>query len=71
MPSLRLDTCTARPGFPANRFLIGGLVVLIGYVNQFASVFNDIASQYTQIIKYNTDVQNVADIERAWNEKHA
>ncbi len=55
---------------PGEPFLIGGLVVLIGYVNQFTSVFNDIASQYTQIIKYNTDVQNVADIERAWNEKH-
>ena len=51
-------------------FLIGGLVVLLGYVNQFTSVFNDIAAQYTQIIKYNTDVQNVADIERAWDEKH-
>jgi ABC-type multidrug transport system fused ATPase/permease subunit len=55
---------------PGEPFLIGGLVVLIGYVNQFTSVFNDIASQYTQIIKYNTDVQNVADIERAWEEKH-
>lgn len=55
---------------PGQPFLIGGLVVLLGYVNQFTSVFNDIASQYTQIIKYNTDVQNVADIERAWEEKH-
>lgn len=55
---------------PGQPFLIGGLVVLLGYVNQFTSVFNDIASQYTQIIKYHTDLQNVADIERAWDEKH-
>lgn len=55
---------------PGQPFLIGGLVVLLGYVNQFTSVFNDIAAQYTQISRYHTEVQNVADIERAWDEKH-
>jgi ABC-type multidrug transport system fused ATPase/permease subunit len=45
-------------------------VILLGYVNQFTSVFNDIAAQYTQITRYHTEVQNVADIERAWDEKH-
>jgi ATP-binding cassette subfamily B protein len=55
---------------PGQPFMIGGLVVLLGYVNQFTSVFNDIAGQYTQITRYYTEVQNVADIERAWDEKH-
>jgi ATP-binding cassette, subfamily B, bacterial len=51
---------------PGEVFYIGGLVILIGYVNQFTSVFNDIASQYTQIVKYNTDIQNVQEIETAY-----
>jgi ATP-binding cassette, subfamily B, bacterial len=45
-------------------FMIGGLVVLLGYVNQFTSVFNDIASQYTQIVKFDTDIQNAFTIEK-------
>lgn len=48
---------------PGQTFQIGGLIILIGYVNQFTSVFNDIASQYTQIVKYHTDIQNVKEIE--------
>lgn len=55
---------------PGEVFYIGGLVILIGYVNQFTSVFNDIASQYTQIVKYDTDVQNVAEIETAYDRLH-
>lgn len=51
---------------PGQVFYIGGLIVLIGYVNQFTSVFNDIASQYTQIVKYDTEIQNVQDIENAY-----
>jgi ATP-binding cassette, subfamily B, bacterial len=51
---------------PGEIFYIGGLVILIGYVNQFTSVFNDIASQYTQIVKYDTDIQNVLEIENAY-----
>jgi ATP-binding cassette, subfamily B, bacterial len=46
-----------------NAFFIGGLVVLLGYVNQFTSVFNDIASHYTQITKFDTDIQNAKEIE--------
>jgi ABC-type bacteriocin/lantibiotic exporter with double-glycine peptidase domain len=53
---------------PGQAFMIGGLVVLLGYVNQFTSVFNDIASQYTQIVKFDTDIQNVKDIEKAAQE---
>lgn len=38
-------------------FMIGGLVMLIGFVNQFTGVFNDIAAQYNRLLQYNTDVQ--------------
>lgn len=51
---------------PGQTFEIGGLIILIGYVTQFTSVFNDIASQYTQIVKYHTDVQNVRAMEEAF-----
>jgi len=50
---------------PREPFLIGGLIILLGYVNQFTSVFNDIASHYSQIVKFDTDVQNIQDIETA------
>lgn len=50
---------------PGQTFQIGGLIILVGYVTQFTSVFNDIASQYTQIVKFHTDLQNVRDIEEA------
>jgi ATP-binding cassette, subfamily B, bacterial len=51
---------------PGQMFYIGGLVVLIGYVNQFTSVFNDIAAQYTQLVKHDTDIQNAHEIETAY-----
>jgi ATP-binding cassette, subfamily B, bacterial len=54
---------------PGQTFMIGGLVILLGYVNQFTSVFNDIASQYTQIVKYHTDIQNIGGVEKAFDEK--
>jgi ATP-binding cassette, subfamily B, bacterial len=54
---------------PGETFMIGGLIILLGYVNQFTSVFNDIASQYTQIVKYNTDIQNARGIEVAYAER--
>jgi ABC-type multidrug transport system fused ATPase/permease subunit len=55
---------------PGEVFLIGGLVTLISYVNQFASVFNDIAHQYTQVTQYHTDVQSVANIRQAYEKQH-
>src|SRR5690606_4874343 len=51
---------------PGEPFQIGGLIILIGYVTQFTSVFNDIASQYTQIVKFHTDIQNVHEIEETF-----
>jgi ABC-type multidrug transport system fused ATPase/permease subunit len=52
-------------------FFIGGLVVLLGYVNQFTSVFNDIAGHYTQIMKFNTELQNVREVEAAYEKMHS
>jgi ATP-binding cassette, subfamily B, bacterial len=51
---------------PGQTFMIGGLIILLGYVNQFTSVFNDIASQYNQILKYNAEVENVRVLESAF-----
>ncbi|WP_375445669.1 ABC transporter ATP-binding protein [uncultured Fibrella sp.] len=47
---------------PGSVFYVGGLVTLLGYVNQFTSVFSDVAWQYTQIVQYNTDVQTARTI---------
>lgn len=47
---------------PGTVFYVGGLVALIGYVNNFTSVFVDVAWQYTQIVQFNTDVQTARGI---------
>ena len=52
---------------PGETFEIGGLIILIGYVTQFTSVFNDIAAQYSQIVRFHTDVQNVREIEETFS----
>jgi ATP-binding cassette subfamily B protein len=51
-------------------FYIGGLVTLLGFVNQFTSVFHDVAWQYTQIIQYDTDVKTAENIDKAYKEQH-
>lgn len=51
-------------------FYVAGLVTLLGYVNQFTSVFYDFAWQYTDITQYNTSVQTAANIDSAFNEQH-
>ncbi|ULQ52199.1 ABC transporter ATP-binding protein [Flavihumibacter fluvii] len=55
---------------PAKVFYVGGLVTLLGYVNQFTSVFHDVAWQYTQIVQYNTDVQTASSIVSAYQDDH-
>jgi ATP-binding cassette, subfamily B, bacterial len=55
---------------PGKLFLIGGLVTLLGYVNQFTSVFQDIAWQYTDIVQYNTNVQTANLISEAFARQH-
>lgn len=55
---------------PGSVFMLGSLVALLGFVNQFTSVFHDIAYQYTQVVQYNTDVQTARFIETAYQEHH-
>jgi ATP-binding cassette subfamily B protein len=55
---------------PGTLFPIGGLATLLLYVNQFCSVFQDIAWQYTEIVQYNTNVQTAAAISEAYAEQH-
>jgi ATP-binding cassette subfamily B protein len=55
---------------PGEVFLVGGLVTLLGYVNQFTSVFQDVAWQYTEIIRYNTEVQTARSIGEAYHHQH-
>jgi len=55
---------------PGSVFLVGGLVTLLGYVNQFTSVFQDVAWQYTEIIRYNTEVQTARTIGEAYQQQH-
>ena len=55
---------------PGQVFMLGGLVTLIGFVNQFTSVFHDVAWQYTQIVQYDTNVQTARGISQAYQEQH-
>lgn len=55
---------------PGQVFLVGGLVTLLGYVNQFTSVFQDVAWQYTEIMRYNTDVETARSISDAYAQQH-
>ena len=55
---------------PGKVFMLGGLVTLLGFVNQFTSVFNDFAQQYTQIVQFHTDVETAKVIETAFEKEH-
>ncbi|WP_254412292.1 ABC transporter ATP-binding protein [Dyadobacter diqingensis] len=55
---------------PGSVFLVGGLVTLLGYVNQFTSVFQDVAWQYTEIIRYDTEVKTARMIGEAYHDQH-
>ncbi|WP_317170082.1 ABC transporter ATP-binding protein [Rhodocytophaga rosea] len=55
---------------PGEAFLIGGLVTLLGYVNQFTSVFNDVAYQYTKVVQFNTDVQAIKTVSEEYQKSH-
>jgi ABC-type multidrug transport system fused ATPase/permease subunit len=55
---------------PGQVFYVAGLVTLLGYVNQFTSVFYDFAWQYTDITQYNTYVQTAANIDEAFKQHH-
>src|SRR5687767_6357799 len=51
-------------------FPVAGLVMLLGFVNQFTTVFHDVAWQYTEIIQYNTHIETARNIEKAYQEQH-
>jgi ATP-binding cassette, subfamily B, bacterial len=55
---------------PGKVFMVGNLVALLGFVNQFTSVFHDIAWQYTQIVQFDTHVQTSRFITQAYREQH-
>lgn len=55
---------------PGKIFYVAGLVALLGYVNQFTSVFHDVAWQYTDIVQYNTYVETAANISDAYTQQH-
>lgn len=51
-------------------FYIAGLVTLLGYVNQFTSVFQNVAGQYTEIMQYHTALKNASVIGEAYAANH-
>lgn len=55
---------------PGKVFMVGNLVALLGFVNQFTSVFHDIAWQYTQIVQYDTNVRTARFIAEAYTKQH-
>jgi ATP-binding cassette, subfamily B, bacterial len=55
---------------PGSVFMVGNLVALLGFVNQFTSVFQDVAWQYTQIVQFDTNVQTARFISEAYEKQH-
>ncbi|MEM0991420.1 MAG: ABC transporter ATP-binding protein [Bacteroidota bacterium] len=51
-------------------FLVGGLVTLVGYVNQFSSVFHDFAWLYTEVVQHDTDIKTADNINEAYASQH-
>ena len=55
---------------PGKVFYIAGLVTLLGYVNQFTSVFQNVAGQYTEIVQFHTAVKGTQNIREAYAQNH-
>jgi ABC-type multidrug transport system fused ATPase/permease subunit len=55
---------------PGKVFFIGGLVTLLGYVNQFTSVFQNVAGQYTEVVQFNTYIKEAEVISEAYTQHH-
>ena len=51
-------------------FMLGGLVMLMGYVERFTSVFHGVAYLYTDVVKHATNVQTAQSILDAYNQNH-
>lgn len=55
---------------PGETFLIGTLVTLMAYVERFTGVFRGMAWQYTQVVRYDTDVKTARNIIDAYERYH-
>lgn len=55
---------------PGEVFLIGGLVMVMGYVERFTSVFHNIAYLYTDVVQHRTDVKAAFNIQSSYAEHH-
>ena len=55
---------------PGKVFPVAGLVTLLGFVNQFTSVFWDVSEYYTEIMQNNTNVQTAQSIEDDYYKQH-
>ncbi len=55
---------------PGQAFYVGGLVALLGFVNQFTSVFQDFAFRYTNIMQFDVYVQSASEIREAYRQQH-
>lgn len=51
-------------------FMLGGLVMLMGYVERFTSVFHGVAYLYTDVVKHATNVKTAQSILDAYNDNH-
>jgi ABC-type multidrug transport system fused ATPase/permease subunit len=51
-------------------FMLGGLVMLMGYVERFTSVFHGVAYLYTDVVKHATNVRTAQSILDAYEENH-
>lgn len=55
---------------PGKVFLLGGLVTLLSYVNQFTGVFNNVADLYNEVVQHHTNVETAQPIATAYAEQH-
>lgn len=55
---------------PGKVFLLGGLVTLISYVNQFTGVFYNVADLYNEVVQHYTNVETAQPIATAYAEHH-
>ncbi|MDI3319322.1 ABC transporter ATP-binding protein [Pinibacter soli] len=53
---------------PGKVFNVAGLVMLLGYINQFTSVFQTIAFQYTEIVQFDTAIRTASNINTSYAE---
>ena len=55
---------------PGETFMLGGLVMLMGYVERFTSVFHNVAYLYTDVVQHHTDVTAAFPVLKAYDEQH-